>query len=66
MERITTAKGLKHGDKIILEIFGLGVGNAEIEKHEDTGELMVFEPSNGYIKLEEALKNKSITLYKTQ
>lgn len=49
--------------KVGLEIVGVGVGVAEIVMHE--GSWKIFEPSNGYYLLSDALANPNIILNDT-
>lgn len=44
---------IKKGDKINLEIFGVGSGEAEIVEKDN--ELQIYEPSQGYYPLSNAV-----------
>lgn len=44
---------IKKGDKINLEIFGVGSGEAEIVEKDN--ELQIYEPSQGYYSLSNAV-----------
>ncbi len=48
----------KDGDKITLEIIGLGIGTAEIRLID--GELCIYEESQGHETLKEAMENELI------
>ena len=54
---------LKEGDKITLELVGLGIGEAEVKKDED-GTLCIYENSQGYLPLSDEMISDGIILTK--
>lgn len=54
---------LKEGDKITLELVGLGIGDAEVKKDKD-GTLCIYENSQGYLPLSDAMMSDGIILTK--
>tara|TARA_R110000796_G_scaffold248280_1_gene374946 strand:+ start:1697 stop:1894 length:198 start_codon:yes stop_codon:yes gene_type:complete len=54
---------LKEGDKITLELVGLGIGKAEVKKDTD-GTLCIYENSQGYLPLSDAMISDGIILTK--
>ena len=53
---------LKKGDKIILELIGLGIGDAEIVMHEN--ELHIYHKTQGYYPLKHAITNDQMRIEK--
>jgi len=54
---------LKEGDKITLELVGLGIGEDEVKKDTD-GTLCIYENSQGYLPLIDAMISNGIILTK--
>lgn len=54
---------LKEGDRITLELVGLGIGEAEVKKDSD-GTLCIYENSQGYLPLSDAIMSDGIILTK--
>lgn len=54
----------KPGDRITLEIDGLGIGYAEIVEHD--GVLYIYDPTQGYYPLELALKREDMAITKIE
>lgn len=65
MYRDKNGTELKEGDKITLELVGLGIGEAEVKKNTD-GTLCVYENLQGYLPLSDAMMSDGIILTKIE